>query len=100
MKEKTELLCKDCKHSFVPWTDWWTSPSYRYSCRKAYKPKHIEYNPVIGEIKHPEKYESCNSARMSKYTKDVDENHCGPEGKLWQPKHKRHLFLLIKKEAY
>ena len=100
MTEKTELLCKDCKHSFVQLRDWWTSSKYRYSCRKAYKPEHVEFNPVIGQIKHPEKYEGCSMARMSKFTKDIDENHCGPEGKLWEPKHKKHLFLLIKKEAY
>lgn len=100
MKQQTELLCKDCKHSFVPLKDWWASSSYRYSCRKAYTPEHTEFNPVIGAIKRPSKYEGCSIARMSKYTKDVDENHCGPEGKLWEPKNKKHLFLLIKKEAY
>jgi hypothetical protein len=59
-------------------------------------PAHQESDPVVGIKKIPEKYESCGIARMSKYTKDVDENHCGPEGKLWEPKHKKFMFLAIK----
>lgn len=102
MKEQTELLCKDCKHSFRTLSSWMAhgSKSYAYSCRLAYIPAHTEPDPVSGSKKVPARYESCNIARMSRLTKDIKEDHCGPEGKLWQPKHKKHLFLLIKKEVY
>lgn len=92
----SELLCKNCKHSFVQLKDWWLSAPYRYSCRKAFTSAYTEHNPVMGEIKHPSKYDSCTTSRMSRYTKDIKEDHCGPEGKLWEPKNKKYLFLAIK----
>lgn len=94
----SELLCKDCKHSFRTINSWLTlgSSHYAYSCRKNHVPAHQVSDPVIGMKKIPEKYEGCSISRMSRLTKDINENHCGPEGKLWEPKHKKFLFLAVK----
>jgi hypothetical protein len=102
MKEQTELLCKDCKHSFRTFSNWMAhgSKSYAYSCKLAFVPEHVEPDPVTGHKKIPAKYESCNIARMSRLSRDIKEEHCGPEGKHWQPKHKKDLFKLIKKEHH
>jgi hypothetical protein len=99
MTEKTELLCKDCKHSFRTFSNWLAhgSASFAYSCRKSYKPEHTEVDPVIGNKKIPAKYESCGVSRIGRADRD---DRCGEVGKWWEPKQKKHLFLLIKKEVY
>jgi len=99
MTEKNELLCKDCKHSFIKFVDWLAhgrSP-YAYSCKKSYKAEHTIDDPVVGTKKVLAKYESCGVARIGRPDRD---DRCGEAGKWWEPKNKKHLFLLIKKEAY
>lgn len=86
----SELLCKDCKHSFVTFANWLTfGGKYRYTCRKAFVPEKIEIDPVIGPIKTKAKYESCSIAR-------IENKVCGPSAKSWEPKGKKHFFLAIK----
>jgi hypothetical protein len=99
MKQQSELLCKDCKHSFRTIGNVLAHgfrSEYAYQCRKSYKETHIEPNPVVGSKKVQAKYDSCGIARIGKES----DTRCGEKGSWWEPKHKRHLFLLIKKEAY
>ena len=90
-----QVLCKDCKHSFRKFTDWlqFGSASFAYSCRKSYKPEHMEPDPVLGSRKVPAKYDSCGVARIGNPSRD---DRCGELGKFWEPKHKTGLFTLIK----
>jgi hypothetical protein len=100
MKQKTELLCKDCKHSFRSIANILThglTSEYAYQCRKSFKETHVEPNPVVGSKKVQAKYDSCGIARIGQQDR---EDRCGEAGKWWEPKNKKHLFLLIKKEAY
>ena len=101
MKEQSELLCKDCKHSFRtiggmlshgPFSE------YAYYCKKSFKPTHAEPNPVVGAKSVKGKYDLCGVARIGSDTKRSD--RCSEVGKWWEPKEKKHLFLLIKKETY
>jgi hypothetical protein len=86
----SELLCKDCKHSFVSFFNWLTySGKYRYSCRKAFVPESRKIDPVIGPVTVKSKYDSCTLAR-------IESKQCGPEAKNWEPKSKKHFFLAIK----
>ncbi len=91
----SELLCKDCKHSFRTLANWLAhgSASFAYSCRKSYKPEHIEVDPVIGDRKVPAKYESCGIARIGRPDRD---DRCGESGKWWEPKSKKFFFLDVK----
>jgi hypothetical protein len=100
MKEQSELLCKDCKHSFRtlsgiishgPFSE------YSYYCRKSFKPTHAESNPVVGSKKVKGHYDLCGINRIGSTQRD---DRCGEVGKWWEPKEKKHLFLLIKKEIY
>jgi hypothetical protein len=96
-----QLLCKDCKHSFRRFADFpqWGS-GYEWKCRKSFKEESITENVVVGNKVKPAYYESCSIARMEYLSKSKNEEGCGKEGRWWQPKDKKHLFLLIKKEAY
>ena len=92
-----QILCKDCKHSFrllKEWPQW--EGGYAYRCKQAFRPAEIKVDPVVGPIPQASYYERCSVARMSRFTKDVKEDHCGPEGKFWEPKHKKDLFKFIK----
>ena len=95
MKEQTELLCKDCKHSFRTFSNWLAhgSNSYAYSCRKSFIPEHMESDPVMGSKKVPAKYDSCGVARIGNPAR---EDRCGETGQWWEPKNKRDLFKYIK----
>lgn len=95
MSERSKLLCKDCKHSFVPFDDRLLSllafgklNRLSYRCKKAYKSDEEEYNVVNGPVKVKRHYETCLSARMRT-------GLCGMDGSLWEPKHKKHLFLML-----
>ena len=90
-----QVLCKDCKHSFRKFSDWMAhgSASFAYSCRKSYKPAHVEPDLVLGEKKVPAKYESCGVARIGNPSRT---DRCGEDGKFWEPKNKRDLFKYIK----
>jgi len=91
------ILCKDCKHSFRSWSEFpqWGN-GQEYKCKLSYTAELIKLDPVIGPIKQAAYYERCSLARATRFTKDVKEDHCGPEGKLWEPKHKKDLFKYIK----
>lgn len=88
------VLCKDCKHSFVPWTDMFSLMDTRYTmrCRLAYKEQEIDKDFVTGHKPKPAHYERCGMARLT----NSKETSCGEQGKFWQPKNKRDLFKLIK----
>ena len=90
-----EFLCKDCKHSFRKISEFpiWGSGS-EYRCRKAFKEKSVEDNPVTGPKKKDAYFERCAMARGS-----WSDAVCGKEGKLWEPKNTRkHLLLWMKHE--
>lgn len=100
MKEQTELLCKDCKHSFRTLSGILShgfNSEYAYYCGKSFKPTHAEPNPVVGARSVKGKYDLCGVSRIGRPDR---EDRCGEIGKWWEPKEKKHLFLLIKKEIY
>lgn len=95
MNEPSKLLCKNCKHSFVPIEQRLMSifafgkiGRFDYRCRLAFKGDESEFNPVTGPVKVKRHYETCSSARMAS-------GICGREGKLWEPKRKKDLFLVL-----
>jgi hypothetical protein len=85
----SELLCKDCKHSFVPLVNWFDSGKYKYRCRKAFVAEVTKIDPVIGAVKTKAKYECCSIAR-------IESKQCGAEAKHWEPRSKKQFFLAIK----
>lgn len=94
-EENSKLLCKDCKHSFVPLDYRFMSMfafgklhKFSYKCKKAYKSDEDEYNPITGTEKVKRHYETCASARLRSGV-------CGKDGSLWEPKKKKHLFLVL-----
>lgn len=90
----SELLCKDCKHSFRKWAEfptWGTGVEWR--CRRAFVPDAIEHDPVMGPKKISGHYSRCSSVRL--HEADYKKN-CGKEGRWWEPKNKKLLFLQIK----
>jgi hypothetical protein len=90
------VLCKDCKHSFRTFSSigihGFTS-EYAYFCRKSYKEKRTEFNPVVGSKLVEAKYDSCGIARIGREDRD---DRCGESGQWWEPKNKRDLFKYIK----
>lgn len=84
------VLCKDCKHRFVPIANWILPAEYRGLCRKSYTPAHQEFNVVTGMKKVPAKYEGCSTFRI----KSTD---CGPQAKFWEPKDPKKFFTLLKR---
>lgn len=90
------VLCKDCNHSFRTFGSislhGWSSP-YAYFCRKSFKDKHTEMDPVVGSKKVEARYDSCGVARIGRVDRD---DRCGEAGKFWEPKNKKDLFKLIK----
>lgn len=91
----SELLCKECRHSFRTIKGWMVfgKSEYAYTCRKSYQPARTIINPVVGPIKVAEKYDTCSISRLKGQP-------CGQEGAEWEPKYKQGLFKLIKKEVY
>jgi hypothetical protein len=87
------VLCKDCKHSFKPLSDWIFADSYSLRCKLAHVEEKIVDDPVTGPKKEPAYYERCTNAR---YEWLRNKDNCGPDGKFWQPKNKKGLFKLIK----
>ena len=88
----SELLCKDCKHSFRSLSSfpiWGSGTEWR--CRRAFVAEAVEHDPVTGPKKVAEHYQRCSAARGS-WTSAV----CGEKATLWEPKHKKDLFLWIK----
>jgi hypothetical protein len=70
-----------------------TAKRHSLRCKKIYKPDETEIDLVTGPKKNAAHYETCGLARLSS-------GDCGKTGKLWQPKNKKDLFKLIKKETY
>ncbi len=86
------LLCKDCKHSFREWNDWWLPSSIALRCRLKRVEAKTTVDPVTGP-KHEEAYwERCSVARQTWSSKP---DNCGEVGQHWQPRHKKGLFKLI-----
>jgi hypothetical protein len=79
------LLCKDCKHA--KWRPW---HAISYRCHRDVVPEVIKIDYVTGPIITKKHYDSCFAQRFN------GDDKCGPEGKFWEPKHKKHLFLAIK----
>jgi hypothetical protein len=91
------VLCKDCKHSFRTISSIGLhgfKSEHAYYCRKSYKEKHTEPNPVIGSRLVEAKYDSCSIARIG--SKGRDHGRCGEEGLWWEPSNKKDLFKYIK----
>lgn len=80
-----QVLCKDCRHSKY---EWWTFIGrHAYRCRLSLVPP--KFDPVTGAMELKPYMNSCGVARVQK--------PCGPEGNLWEPKHKRNLFVYLKR---
>lgn len=100
---ESKLLCKDCKHSFVPGYYKFLNIIFKlgfasepqYHCRKTYQEKRTEYNPVTGTTYVGARYESCSLTRSFYRHRTDPVADCGPKGQLWQPKYKKDLFLSI-----
>jgi hypothetical protein len=56
-----------------------------------FEDKDVVMNPVIGPETRPKKYLLCESGR------DRYNEQCGLSGRMWVPKHKKHLFFAIKR---
>jgi len=90
----SQLLCKDCRHSFVPLTNWiFSPPKYRYSCRKSLIEDQTVHNPVTGDEHEARRYQSCAVFRMG----NSHARNCGTDAYYWEPKSKKDLFKLIAK---
>jgi hypothetical protein len=89
------LLCKDCKHSFRQWSDWWLPSSVTMRCRLKYVEARTTVDPVTGPKHEEAYYERCSISRMTWSSKP---ENCGEHGQYWQPKNKKGLFKLIAKE--
>lgn len=87
--QKEVLLCKDCKHSFRDWTEFFFG-TYSFRCRKYFNPPSQELDLVIGPQKKSAYYERCSTAR-GKYS-----GKCGEEAKDWTPKYKIDFFKYVK----
>jgi hypothetical protein len=94
----SNLLCKDCKHSFMSLSNRIMTLNgiagankYTYKCKKAFVDQEVKYDPVLGSEKIKPEYQSCVWVRRP-------DSPCGPEGKLWAPKHKKDLFKMLAKE--
>lgn len=89
-----DMLCKDCKHAFVPWYDYpnkLLTPGYQWhKCKRSGKKSEVEFNPVTGGKTLPPDYKNCYSERGHL-------GECGNEAKYWSPKHKKDLFKLLKR---
>ena len=96
LSETNKLLCTKCKHSFVPFNERifallnfsFKPGRYAYKCKKAYKTDEEEFHVVDGPAKVKRHYENCAGSRLRSGV-------CGPEGSLWEPKHKKDLFLML-----
>ena len=95
-KNQSNLLCKDCKHSFRKWSEIIFTDSLSLRCRLAFHPAEIKFDPVIGPIKEAEYHDRCSSQRYESLVKHED--RCDAEGRFWEPKHKKGLFKLIAKD--
>lgn len=58
-------------------------------CAKSFQDAKTVFDPVVGDIPVPARYESCG---MSRIKSDI----CGAEGKKWEPKSKKQFFIAIK----
>jgi hypothetical protein len=89
-----DLLCKDCKHSFRKWSEFpqW-GLGHEYRCRKTWNPETVEHDPVLGSRKVHGHFSRCSLVRLHEANY---KNNCGKEGKWWEPKNKKLLFLAIK----
>lgn len=88
------VLCKDCVHKFVKWYDYAFSlinPSAFTLCKKGWTEPAEKIDPVSGkENKGYYVSAAIERARLSK-------ERCGPTGKYWEPKNKKHLFTYLKR---
>ena len=86
-----QVYCVDCKHRTVSFTDWlFLAKRYRGKCKLTYVEAHDVDDPVVGKSRVSGEYQSCSLARLQA-------RPCGPQGKLWEPKNKKHLFLYLKR---
>ena len=89
-----QVLCKDCKHSFKPWSEIFLPKSIALRCRKAFHTKTIKVDPVTGPEQQEAYYDRCAVARATAFASEPEK--CGKDGKNWEPKNKRDLFKYIK----
>ena len=89
-----QVLCKDCKHSFKPWDEFFMPASIALRCRIAFHPEEVKVDPVTGPATVKAHYDRCGLARSIAFLSEPEK--CGKEGKNWEPKNKRDLFKYIK----
>lgn len=96
--KEVNVLCKDCVHGFLKWRDLpgaWFDKTYYLYCKKAFVESKIESNPVTGDQLIPSHYQRAHAYRLRSYNDSSE--RCGPDGKFWSPKHKKDLFILMKR---
>lgn len=94
IKEKENPpACTTCKHYFN--TFWHAFNGRAPRCMKD-AAKHDEYDPVSGKIvkAKPEDLERCRDER-----RDPGSRCCGPEGKFWEAKSTKSVFIAIKHQS-
>lgn len=94
-KARTDLLCKDCVHSYIPFKDWVTAvfsknKSHYFRCKNSIDDDSSYTDCVTGESKIV--HDTCRLER-SRYSASA----CGPEGTHWKPKNKKDLFKVLTK---
>ena len=88
------VICKDCKHSFKLWDEFFMPTSIALRCKLAYHPTEIKLDPVTGPETIKAYHERCGQARGTAFLSEPEK--CGKDGKHWEPKNKRDLFKYIK----
>jgi hypothetical protein len=93
----SDVLCKDCKHSFRKLSEFpqWGS-GYELRCRLNYIENEVVENRVTGNTIRPAYYERCSLTRMEYLSKDRNGEICGKAGNWWTPQNKKDLFKFIK----
>lgn len=81
--------CKDCKFSEASFADRLFNFSAGFRCKIPESFTEEKYDPVTGKSK-PGFYNYCSVMRI--------DDACGPKAKLWEPRHKKHLFLMLQKD--
>lgn len=87
------VSCKSCKHVRYDWKNFPFNIGsiYAWNCNRVTSKEEVEFDPVNGkELVKPSARKICMSAR-SEY------GECKPEGKFWEPKHKKDLFKYLKR---
>ena len=82
--------CCDCKHSQASFMNRLLKLSAGFKCTLPESKIKEKYDPVTGTTT-PGFYQYCSTVRL--------DNLCGPKANAWEPRNKKHLFLMFQKEC-